>query len=257
MDLHAREEQLVEQLSARWADFTPYPEYFRLRYNEFRVLRGLLPDLFREGQHEQGLEVGCGFGFQTALLTPYCRQLTAVDIPQEDHDYSPGEGTALDAARRLVNDELCLDVRFDHAWPDNLPVDTDSVDLLYSAYVLEHIPDLYAAWKETARVVREGGAVIHVVPSVDDAVLTFVSANIRPPWRQVTRGLFRRGPHRARLAPTGAIVPPVHSEYARDFGEQIHIYSLEHYLFAAVEHGFTVERILQTRSVNRVLVLRR
>lgn len=258
-DVHSWESRLVEELTARQAEFTAYPEYFRLRCNELRVVRGLLPHLFRRDQHENALEIGCGFGFQSALLSPYCRRLTGIDIPVEYDGYvPPGQGTSVELARKLVNEELGLrHVSFAHAWPQDIDASDDAFDFVYSAYVLEHVPDIHALMVELARVVRPGGVMVHVVPSVVDALFVLARTNLAPPWRQLIGGVLRRRQPRHRLGSTGVIVPPPHSEFLRDFVDQFDVYQLERSLFPAVESGFVVECVTQSRSWNHVVVLRR
>ena len=257
MDIAAHEQRLIDELTLRWKEFTSFPDYFQLRGLEFRALRTLLSDLFVPGKYRQGLEIGCGFGFQTALLRPFVDELLAVDIPVEDHDYSPGSGTALDAAKRLINRDLGLDVRFEHAWPDQLPIEASAVDFLYTSYVLEHIPNLDSAMTEWSRVVTPGGVMIHVVPSMDALTTVYMLDNTKPPWRSMFGGLVRRNPRRPRLGLTGNVTPALHSEFARSFVEQLNTYSLENFLFPAISHGFAVEEITRTRSSNHVVVLRK
>lgn len=258
-DLRSWEDRLVQDLTRRHEEFTAYPSYFATRCNELRVVRGLLPDLFRRGNYENALEIGCGFGFQTALLAPYCKRLTGIDIPVEYDGYvPPGKGTSVDMARRLVNDELGIEhVAFDHAWPDQIKAEDGAFDFVYSAYVLEHVPDVASAMNELWRVVRPGGVMLHVVPSVTDGLAEFAKANMTNSWRHLVGGLVRRRPSRHRLSPSGSIVPPPHSEFALSFTEQLEIYQLERTLFPAVGTGFLVEAVTQSRSWNHVVVLRR
>ena len=57
-------------------------DYFRIRTNEIRMLRWTQPASFPiDRRHAVGLEIGCGFGFQSSLLTAYCEQVAAVDMP--------------------------------------------------------------------------------------------------------------------------------------------------------------------------------
>jgi SAM-dependent methyltransferase len=47
----------------------------------------------------------------------------------------------------------------------NLTYDDNSIDLIVSSDVLEHVPDAVAAFKETFRVLRPGGAHVFTVPN--------------------------------------------------------------------------------------------
>jgi SAM-dependent methyltransferase len=46
-----------------------------------------------------------------------------------------------------------------------LTYDDESFDLIVSSDVLEHVPDIEAAFRETARVLRPGGAHLFTVPT--------------------------------------------------------------------------------------------
>jgi ubiquinone/menaquinone biosynthesis C-methylase UbiE len=256
--VHEWEAGLVEQLTTRSGDFSPYPDYFRSRWNELRVIRSLLPHLFGPGQHERGLEVGCGYGFQTILLSTSCQHLTGIDIPVEYDGYVPaGKGTSVELARALAAELEVGNVDFAHAWPDAVEADDGAFDFLFSAYVVEHIPDLEAAMREWARIVRPGGVMVHVVPAVEDSLYTLAQVNVRPPWRSLAAGLLRRRPNRPVLRSNGTIVPPAHSEFVTSFEQQVEVYQLERTLHPAVEAGFSVETVTQSRSWNRVIAFRR
>jgi SAM-dependent methyltransferase len=140
-----------------------------------------------------------------------------------------------------------------------LPLEDESVDLIYSEYVLEHVEDIPRTVQELKRVLAPGGRMVHVVPNALDALMEFVRINVRVPYRSLAAGFLRRllrapkpGP---RLVATGAVVPPPHSEFLTDFADQLDIYGLERYVFPMVEQGLRIERITTTRGINTVLVV--
>jgi SAM-dependent methyltransferase len=75
--------------------------------------------------------------------------LIGVDISEEDM----ASNTSLDEAR-VVN-----------VVADALPFEPGELDLIVSSSVLEHLEDLRAFVEQAARVLRPGGAFIHVFPS--------------------------------------------------------------------------------------------
>jgi len=241
--------------------FTEYPDYFRTRTLEFRALRQLLPECFGPAcRHRRGLELGSGYGFTAALLSPHVHELTGVDIPEKYSGYVSGDfENSTELAKLVANDVLKLkNVEFKAAWPASLPFEDSSFDFLFSQYLLEHIPDLPAAISEMARVLRPGGLMIHVVPSTVDMFFAYTRAQLAAGYRSLIKErlkhLIRR---RGEMSATGAISPPLHSEFATSFEHQLQIYSLESYLFPMLEQGFSVKQVTLTREVNRVIVLKR
>jgi ubiquinone/menaquinone biosynthesis C-methylase UbiE len=91
------------------------------------------------------LDAACGTGRHAAFLEELGHHVIAVDV---------SEGMLAKARERLTN----ADVR-PGALTD-LPVDSDSVDAAVCALALTHLPELVAAVRELARVVRPGGSVV-------------------------------------------------------------------------------------------------
>lgn len=92
------------------------------------------------------LEIGAGTGLQARLLAARGFRVTAVDLPASDY-----------AAHRQYP---VLD--YDGV---RLPLPDAVVDAVYSSSVLEHVRDLPALLAESARVLRPGGAAVHVLPT--------------------------------------------------------------------------------------------
>lgn len=258
------EDDLLVALEPHAAALTGYPDYFRTRLFEQRILRSLLPRIFRIGDpYEAILEVGAGLGFNTALLAPHARRVVGVDIPVNYHGYLPGhEGTSVSAASELVNERLCLDhVELVEGWPHDLPLEDESISLVCSEYTLEHIPDLAPVARELWRVTRPGSVMVHVVPTIIDAIEPLLLANIEVPIRELVRSvgrrILRRSHNEYRIAANGTIVPPWHSEFLHSYRDQPDAYRLERMAFPFVEVGFDVVQVTQTREHNRVLVFER
>jgi predicted TPR repeat methyltransferase len=94
------------------------------------------------------LDVGCGTGLVGRALRArgFAGRLLGLDISQ----------ASLEIARQYgVYDEL------DHAdLQQRLAVEDDSVDAVVCVGVMTYLPDVEAAWREFARVVRPGGLVV-------------------------------------------------------------------------------------------------
>jgi SAM-dependent methyltransferase len=255
------ENALIGFFSSHWQSFTPFVDYFRVRGLEFRALRQLLAPLFGlQNRYKRGLELGCGYGFVSAILSPFVNDLLGTDIPEKYAGYVRGDfANSTEVSRQVVCD--CLKVRnarFEAAWPHTLPCEDREIDFALSMYVLEHIPDLQATARELARVMCAGGVAIHVVPSTVDMFFAYTRAQLGARYKDVVKArvkrlIGRRTPHTG----TGAVQPELHSEFARSFEHQLEIYSLESYMFPFIENGFSIEQVTMTREHNRVLVFRR
>jgi SAM-dependent methyltransferase len=255
------EDELVAFFSKHYEVFTPFPGYFRTRTLEFRAMRQLLPEYFDwHARYGRALELGCGYGYKTALLAPFAREILGIDIPEKYRGYVRGDfATSTQIAESVHRNLLQLEgSRFRAMWPTELDLPDEAFSLIFSEYVLEHIPDLRDAVVEMERVLAPGGVMIHVVPITTDMFFAYTKAQLEGRLRDTVKGLARRVLRKStRIAGTGAVSPPLHSEFAHSFAHQLKIYSLESYLFPLLERGLRVERVLQTREHNRVIVVRK
>jgi len=98
------------------------------------------------GRHYQNiLELGCGTGKNTALLTSVGRQVLALDF---------SSGMLREAKTKVTADEVCFG-RADLTKP--WPVEARSFDLVVCNLVLEHIEHLGPIFAEASRALKAGG----------------------------------------------------------------------------------------------------
>jgi ubiquinone/menaquinone biosynthesis C-methylase UbiE len=97
----------------------------------------------RYGAGKQVLEVGCGTGLLLDRVAQFAASARGIDLS--------GGMLAQAAVRGLAVAQ---------ASATELPIASESVDVAYSFKVLAHVPDITAALREMARVVRPGGWVI-------------------------------------------------------------------------------------------------
>jgi SAM-dependent methyltransferase len=102
-------------------------------------------------QHEQALDFGCGVGRLTRALAGHFREAVGVDISAE----------MIRLARELNEGRNC---RFElNVTPDLAAFESDSLDFVYSALVLQHLPrkELIRTYLgEFLRVLRPGGLAV-------------------------------------------------------------------------------------------------
>ena len=102
------------------------------------------------------LEVGAGAGWQARLLAERGFTVQAIDIPSSNYN-------ALREWDVMLYDGVTIPCR------DN------SVDVVFSSNVLEHVPHIEAFQRELQRVLRPGGVSIHVMPTATWRTATTLS----------------------------------------------------------------------------------
>jgi ArsR family transcriptional regulator len=133
-------------------------EFFETAAAQWDKLR---QDLFGRGSHLQALpalldpdwvigDLACGTGELTAALAPFVRRVVAIDRSAD----------MLQAAARRLSDVPNADVRKGEL--ENLPLQDGELDAAALMLVLHHLPDPPAALRESARVLKRGGALLVV-----------------------------------------------------------------------------------------------
>ncbi len=108
--------------------------------------------------HETILEIGCGYGVHSALLSQFGRvSATELQVPGSfvgaNHDVGSGRETVL---RGLAKGE----VQFAHNDGRRLPYPDRTFDIVFHNSVIEHVPDVVAYNQEVLRVLKPGGICI-------------------------------------------------------------------------------------------------
>lgn len=167
------------------------------------------------GRNSCVLELGCGDGFQTALLRERFDHVFSID---PEHVLQRGEQ------------------RFAYAVAEALPFNDSAFDLVFSNCVLEHLEDRRIGVAEAVRVLRPGGYMAHVVPGRfwKAASLCFnpigYPLRVAEKWRAMRRLAREGNPGSAlrsggRLRPSlGAVLsrwvlPPIHGSYPSHISE--------------------------------------
>ena len=92
------------------------------------------------------LEIGGGTGVQAKILTERGYDIISIDLANSTY------------SEDKVFDVLDYDGR-------TLPLEDNSVDIVFSSNVLEHIPHIEAFHSEMKRVLRPGGVGVHAMPT--------------------------------------------------------------------------------------------
>jgi SAM-dependent methyltransferase len=165
----------------------PWPGQLRLR----RIELGLLQAQVRIPRVGRILELGCGNAAGIALLRDRARLLVASDLPKVD---AATHSIGMTAPRQLL---AALDVdnaRLVGCPAEVLPFRDAAFDLVFSFFVLEHVPDRDAALAEMYRVLRRGGRAIAFVPNY-----------VERTWAPLAFYLYLLGRPRDRLGDGGTV----------------------------------------------------
>ncbi len=145
-------------------DLEPWRDYYRLRAAEMDAIFSIC----KIGAVGKVLEVGCGNGFVSAILSGRAGEVVASDLMRADPGtHSVGILKAAELFERLgVNN-----CRVVSCSCEDLPFDSGKFDLVLCAYTLEHVPDRVKALKEVRRVLKDGGRAIFIVPAFMERLL--------------------------------------------------------------------------------------
>ncbi len=121
---------------------------WRFRRDFFRLYYELVADKIRSQRPRYVLDVGCGRRTYIANLVPNKSTLLVgldYDFQEIRHNIDLTNLVVSDAARAL-------------------PFENDSIDLLTTRSVLEHLSDVDQFFNESHRVLSPGGYIIHIMP---------------------------------------------------------------------------------------------
>jgi ubiquinone/menaquinone biosynthesis C-methylase UbiE len=138
-----------------------WPYYFKKRYLEFISFY----EKFKNFNLDNTLEIGCGLGYYSIMLSKISKNLTATDIEfQSEKDHAIGLQKTID----FVKCFNCNNISIKPASVESLPFMDNTFDFVFSSHVLEHVPDKVKAVKEIYRVLKPGGIFFCITPSRSD-----------------------------------------------------------------------------------------
>lgn len=231
------------------------PHYFRTRRQEFELVRMLAPDFFGR-RYGRALELGCGIGFKALLATQIADHVDGVDMETPYHGFRAQEPSA-EIGRALLEKAGVMNV---HLFAGDLvsfmTARPNEYDLVYSDYLLEHVPDLPPLYDAMRTCLKPGGRILHVVPNTHDALIQMAKENLQPTLPGLFRVLKGFVKHRLlegkkrypKVKLNGMFIPITHSEFLDDYAEQFEVYRLESYVFPMMEAGFAISAIQPLRE---------
>jgi len=126
------------------------PYLHRIREEELKEVIRELP------RGARVLDFGAGSGHQAAILRSEGFEVTAIDLANSDYS----NHTAFEII---------------HYDGKRIPLPDDSVDVIFSSNVLEHVENLSMVLSEFARVLRSDGIELHLMPTPGWRFWTFIA----------------------------------------------------------------------------------
>lgn len=219
--------QVAARAVERAAETQPWPGQISRRRIEFELLQWnyALPRLGRV------LEIGCGNAIGSAFIASEAEMVVASDLPAESvRTHSIG----LEAPRKLIEALGLANCRIVACSAEALPFHDSSFDLVFSLYVLEHLPEKERALAEIWRVLNPGGLSVAFVPNATERVYAPFAfylylaarafARLRRPGRIQDGAPSSSNPRIARRRPFREAyphfpLPEPHGAYADSFQE--------------------------------------
>lgn len=151
-------DEIKDEAKSKAGDLEPWGNYFELRAREMGNLLSFI-DLKNCGDV---LEIGCGNGFNSCILSKFARSVIATDLFRQDlKTHSIGMSAAKELIARLgINNCRMLSCS-----GGALPFADASFDTVFSIYTLEHVPDREKMIADAKRVLKKGGLFIVIVPN--------------------------------------------------------------------------------------------
>jgi SAM-dependent methyltransferase len=174
------------------------------------------------------LEIGAGTGAQAKRLSEAGFSVTAIDLPQSNY----------------ATDRVFPVADYDGR---TLPVDSGTIDVVFSSNVLEHVRELSAMHSEIRRVLKPSGFCLHIVPSTSWRFWTTISGwlDVVPAvcdWhsqRKVETSIATRTVEVLKLI-AGRAIPRRHGEHGFALSE-LWTFSRRHWIGHFEANGFAVE----------------
>lgn len=131
----------------------------------FKFKSTLTLNLFEKinlGKESTVLEIGCGTGFQSALLATKCKNVIATDLP----DFTTESHTiGIKNVKEMVTGLNMHNIQALGCTAEYLPFKDKSFNSVFLFTVLEHVHNKNRALDEMKRVLKDGGTIVCSVPT--------------------------------------------------------------------------------------------
>lgn len=153
-----RMKSIYQKCRAELSDVELWRNYYLTRYLDMRSVAAHWPV-----EHSENImELGCGMGYVSVLLSGLTDKVYATDLPESDTRL---HAVGLERTNEFLNRAGVTNVESHGVDAQNMGFEDESFDIIYSMFVMQHVPDRTKAVAEMHRVLRAGGYMVHLVPN--------------------------------------------------------------------------------------------
>lgn len=160
-----------------------YKLLFPTYRNRYLFVQKYLKDFTAKQGIQKALNLGTGEGDYDPMIAPYCHELTACDINEQDVQFAQALNQGVNNLSYAVENALDL------SYTEN------AFDLIISVDVIEHVGQPERMVEEIARVLKPGGRAVVTFPSLDFP-LTYDPINSVLSWfttKKISQGAYAFG----------------------------------------------------------------
>jgi ubiquinone/menaquinone biosynthesis C-methylase UbiE len=169
-----------------------WPAFYKIRFEELKRFQNLFP----KKRFSSVLEIGCGIGYQSALLSCISNKVVASDI---DLGNMVKHSRGLDATRGFLKNLPVNNIEIVNADAVDLPFGDETFDFIYCSFSFQYVPNKDKALAEIKRVMKKGGYFFCILPTTAYVLangkkyygsafkkLTALGKNKTPPVKDIT-----------------------------------------------------------------------
>lgn len=246
-------ERLSKPVQAFVSEALPFSnwgkDYFDVRLMELAMADSLFGGMFSAGG-KRVLDIGCGIGLACVFLADHFEEVDGTDIEDLGVTFKidrPASVVGSELLNRLGRSNIrlnCGDTL------DFLGSSSGGYDLIFSHFVMEHVPQLDPLCEAIHAALRPGGRTFHIVPNTHDTVNQLLIQNLQPLWPNIRRAWrARKTTSRCEGRLQGNLFTPItHSEFLSDYRDQFAVNSSDRYLFPLLRAGLRILEIKPMRE---------
>lgn len=144
----------------------PWDGYYAVRGSEIKNLLRFI-ELNNLGKV---LDIGCGNGFISYLISSISKEVIATDLYSKD---ARTHTVGLDSAKRLISKIGSKNIFLLASSMEYMPFKDETFDTIFSLYTLHYLKDRTLALNELKRVLKKNGIIILVIPNFIERIYAF------------------------------------------------------------------------------------
>ncbi len=156
-------EEALRKAEAFVSDIQPWPDYFKFKAEELKTILN-----FCEFSDAGSIvDIGCGNGFTSYLLSIKAGRVEAFDLPAKD---PASHSVGINMAGKLAARMGAGNVSITGGSVTDMPYKDGSFEVVFSQYMLQYVKDKKRALEEMRRVLTDKGVMVTIVPNFTERI---------------------------------------------------------------------------------------